>query len=925
MRRSLFFARFVTALVLAIGLLPLQTAHAANPPGPGDVLVNEYVANSSVTEWVELYNTTAAELDISGHYIDDIAGGGGAPKIIPDNTLIPAGGYYVMEFAGFLNNGGDDVRFLDPTQSVVLDSTSYTSATAEYSWYRSPDGGAWSPTESSAPTKGSANPSGGPPAPALGEVLINEFVANSATEWVELYNTTSSDLDLSGHYIDDVVAGGGAPQEILGGTIIPAGGFFVMEVSSYFNNGGDDVRFLDPAQAELDATSYTFATSEYSWYRSPDGGAWSLDETDRPTKGAFNTPAPIPGEVLINEFVANSATEWVELYNTTIYPRNLSDHYIDDIAGGGGSPMQIPDGTVIQANGFYVMEFSSYLNNGGDDVRFLDPTQSVVLDTKSYTSTTAEYSWYRYPDGGAWSGVESASPSKGSSNPGTGDETWTPGTFEIRIFDIEQGDSQLIIFPSGFSVLIDVREPSWNTGSGAAFIAAKIRAVTGGSHVDVGVLSHHHLDHIGYAGFGGFWGLIENEGITFGQVIDRDAGVWVDGSGGGASDGLCDPSLEIVWHNAGTQSGTSRNWLCYATNPGNTNIYPIRQIAQLGSTTQIDPPDPNAVVEIVQVDGDGVMMVDGVTPIQGDHTGDAVPPSENDYSIGLKIRYGQIDYATAGDSDGEYATSEWGYTYNDVETILAPRFDQVDILRANHHGSGHSTSAFYVQTLNPDVSAISCGSNSYGHPGQAVIDRLLGTGDLYVTNMCDPARNYGTAVIVGGDIIIRSTDGTNYSINGNPYVASDPSQPTPTPTATATWTATPTPSITPTPSNTPEPTATASATTLHVGDLDGAGTSQGGGKWTASVTITVHDNNHNPVVDATVSGNWGGEGGSGPGSCVTNASGQCTVQFTDISNGNKSISFAVGNLTHASLTYLATDNHDPDGDSDGTLITVNKP
>lgn len=482
---------------------------------------------------------------------------------------------------------------------------------------------------------------------------------------------------------------------------------------------------------------------------------------------------PSVGEVLINEYVANSSTEWVELYNTTNVTLDLSGHYIDDVASGGGAPKVIPNGTTIAPHGYYVMEFSNFLNNGGDDVRFLTPGQSV-LDSTSYSSATADYSRYRYPDGGAWSGIESSTPSKGATNTGTGDEPWEEGTFEIRIFDVEQGDSQLIIFPSGFTILIDVREASWNTGAGAALIAAKIRAITGGSHVNVGVLSHLHLDHIGYAGYGGFWGLIENEGITFDKIIDRDAGEWVDGSGGGASDGLCDADLEIVWHNAGTQSGTARNWICYVDNPANTNIYSIREVAQLGSTTQIDPPDSGATVTIVQVDADGVMMSDGVTPLQGDHTSMSLPPSENDYSIGLKIRYGMIDYATAGDSDGEYATSQFNYTYNDVESVLAARFGQVDVMRANHHGSGHSSSQGYVDALNPAASAISCGDNDFGHPGQAVLDRLLGTGDVYLTNLCDTTRDYGAAVIVDGDIILRSSNGTTYTINGNPYTATDP-------------------------------------------------------------------------------------------------------------------------------------------------------
>ncbi len=482
---------------------------------------------------------------------------------------------------------------------------------------------------------------------------------------------------------------------------------------------------------------------------------------------------PGPGDVVINEYVVNSSTEWVELYNTTANDLDISGHYIDDIPSGGGSPKLIPSNTIILAGDYYVMEFSGFLNNGGDDMRFLAPSLTV-LDSTSYTSSTAEHAYFRYPDGGLWSSVESDSPTKGETNNAMGDEPWEEGTFEIRIFDVEQGDSQLIIFPSGFSILIDVREASWNSGKGAALIASKIRAITGGSHVNVGILSHHHLDHIGYVGYGGFWGLMETEGITFDQIIDRDAGEWVDGSGGGTVDDVCDPDLEIVWYNAGTVSGTSRNWLCYATNPANTNIYNIREIAQLYSTTQIDPPDTGALVEIVQVDADGIMMADGTTPLQGDHTAASLPPSENDYSIGLKIRFGVLDYATAGDSDGEYATSQFGYTYNDVETILADRFGQVDVLRANHHGSSHSSNAYYVDTLDPDASAISCGANTFGHPGQDVVDRLLATGDLYITNLCDATRDYGAAVIVGGDVILRSTDGLNYTINGAAYIASDP-------------------------------------------------------------------------------------------------------------------------------------------------------
>ncbi len=86
------------------------------------------------------------------------------------------------------------------------------------------------------------------------------------------------------------------------------------------------------------------------------------------------------------------------------------------------------------------------------------------------------------------------------------------------------------------------------------------------------------------------------------------------------------------------------------------------------------------------------MQANGTTPVSGDHTVDARPPSENDYSVGLKITHGKFEYATAGDSDGEYNTSGNGYTYNDVEASLVGPFGNVETVRMNHHGSTHSSS-----------------------------------------------------------------------------------------------------------------------------------------------------------------------------------------------------------------------------------------
>jgi hypothetical protein len=115
---------------------------------------------------------------------------------------------------------------------------------------------------------------------------------------------------------------------------------------------------------------------------------------------------------------------------------------------------------------------------------------------------------------------------------------------------------------------------------------------------------------------------------------------------------------------------------------------------------------------------------------------------------------------------------------------------------------------------------------------------------------------------------------------------------------------------------------------MHIGDLDGS-TTNGGANWKAYVTITLHDANHNPLSGATVSGSWNNPGSGGGGattSCTTNTNGQCQVHTGNLSKSSvNSTTFTVTGITHASKTYNANRNHDPESDSNGTSITVSKP
>ena len=118
---------------------------------------------------------------------------------------------------------------------------------------------------------------------------------------------------------------------------------------------------------------------------------------------------------------------------------------------------------------------------------------------------------------------------------------------------------------------------------------------------------------------------------------------------------------------------------------------------------------------------------------------------------------------------------------------------------------------------------------------------------------------------------------------------------------------------------------TASGTTpstlgLHVGDLDGT-RSVTKKSWTAKVTILVHDAAERPVSGAAVTGSWSS---GAAGSCTTGTSGACTVTLSKIPTATLEVTFTVAGVAKAGAAYTAANSHDPDGDSNGRIITVRR-
>ena len=155
------------------------------------------------------------------------------------------------------------------------------------------------------------------------------------------------------------------------------------------------------------------------------------------------------------------------------------------------------------------------------------------------------------------------------------------------------------------------------------------------------------------------------------------------------------------------------------------------------------------------------------------------PISENDYSIALIVRYGAFETFLGGDLGGSTVDRYFGpkcMSYHDMETVIAPKVGNVEILKANHHGSAHSSNPLFINTLRPEVTIVSSGGY-YHHPGREVVERLSPWGPILVTHAVS-LKEWPEGVPMGtnilGDIRVDVVKGGgSYFINGEEYKSFD--------------------------------------------------------------------------------------------------------------------------------------------------------
>ena len=438
-------------------------------------------------DWIELYNTSGSAINMEGLFIVD---SGQTPWEFPAVT-IPAGGYLVVWadsnastngelHTGFgINKDGEIVTLYNTDGTTVVDQVDVEKIATDHSYGRIANGtGAFK--ELDTPTFGAANQdnSSGPELnPNAHYIKINEIVSDNKTgmvdedsaagDWIELYNTSATAINMEGLFIGD----GGDPWEFPAVTI-PAGGYLVVWADSKDRTGshlhtnfeisskGEKITLYntDGTTVEDEAIVTALATDD-SYGRYPNGTGDFMVMTHT-TPGDANVIGSVADLVTINEVSAdwedvayfhdedNTAQDWIELYNTSSnITVNLAGLKICD----SNDTWIFPNVSIAPQQ--YLILFASSKNrrfgelhtnfrieSDGETLRLLDADDRLI-QRLVVPQMNSNHSYGHYPNGtGAYQIFDSPTP--GVTNDG---QDATPPVTTLDYYDDEWHTSDVII------------------------------------------------------------------------------------------------------------------------------------------------------------------------------------------------------------------------------------------------------------------------------------------------------------------------------------------------------------------------------------------------------------------------------------------------------------------------------------------------
>ncbi len=260
-------------------------------------------------------------------------------------------------------------------------------------------------------------------------ILINEIeMDGDTTDWVELINTGSNSVDISGWIIvDDKGLEERLEDEgawiIPDNTVLEAGAVFVIEQSQNEDWSGlgkkDTVTLYDKNEEQID--SYTWESVAVGTYaRDPETSAF-VDQAA--TKGTANIVPETPlkdGRLVINE-VNSAPDDWIEFMNIGERGLDISGYQIRD--NSDDHRWKFPEGTTVTPGALFFVKAGETVGlmyddtteryetgkfdigiGSGDSIRLYDDKENIIDEYSwtahaSYDGQDSSASYGRYPDG----------------------------------------------------------------------------------------------------------------------------------------------------------------------------------------------------------------------------------------------------------------------------------------------------------------------------------------------------------------------------------------------------------------------------------------------------------------------------------------------------------------------------------------------
>src|SRR6266403_586555 len=263
------------------------------------------------------------------------------------------------------------------------------------------------------------------------------------------------------------------------------------------------------------------------------------------------------------------------------------------------------------------------------------------------------------------------------------------GELQVHVLDVGpiEGDSILIISPTGKSVLIDAGDAGKGKGILDALKRYKIEKL------DYFILTHPHPDHIGGAD------EVMNA-IKVGTVIDNGVDLSTPA-----------PSPQPVKKGAKP-----------APTPIPAKKSKVKSVNsffdEYKEALEKSGAQHEKAVAGKKYDLGGGAIVTVLAPNEPFFTKDQMKAGGNDTnanSIVLRLDYGDFSMLFMGDAEEQSEARLLGKDLN-----LAAK-----VIKSAHHGSKYATSENFLKRVLPEAAIISDGEwNRYGHPAQSVLDRL---------------------------------------------------------------------------------------------------------------------------------------------------------------------------------------------------------